>query len=458
MTGFTAADLVLATGGILTRGDENQEIQCISTDSRSDLSPNGLFVPIRGERTDGHLYIKGAASVGAAAVIYEEDLDPATADLVWVRVPDTKKALIDIGIYLRKRLSCRVACVAGSVGKTTTREMVALALSAGFQTFKTEKNFNSQIGVPIMISRVPEDTEALVLEVGISEFHEMEQIAPVADPDLVVYTNIGVAHIENLLTRENIFREKFKLAQQMKPGSPVIVNGDNDILGKLDDSCGYRIIKYGFGEGCEVRALAVRQEGGRNVFDCDCFGEKLTVRLQMAGQHMIMNALAALAAAHEWQVPLEKAAEKLESFTGFAGRQRITRQGGMTFIEDFYNASPDSMRASLGVLKEMACEGRKIAVLADMKELGEKAPVFHREVGEYAASVRPDLLVCVGELAKELAKGASSADGLQIACFDTNAQAAEYLRKEAKAGDLILFKGSNSMKLGEICEALKTEA
>ena len=455
MTGITAADLVLATGGVLTKGNANQIVERISTDSRSDLSPNGLFVPIKGERTDGHLYIKGAASKGAVCVIYEEDCDTDQADIAWIRVKDTKKALLDIGSWLRKRLDAKVVAVTGSVGKTTTREMVAIALSASYRTFRTEKNFNSQIGVPIMMSRVPEDTEALVLEVGISEFGEMAQVAPVVNPDITVYTNIGVTHIENLLTRENIFSEKFKLAQQMKPGSTVIVNGDDDILGKLTEECGYHIVRYGLGENCDVRGCNIRHEEGWNVFDVNCHGEKLTVRLQMAGNHMVMNALAALSAAWECKVPLTEAARKLEAFTGFAGRQKITRHAGYTFVEDFYNASPDSMRASLSVLKEMSCEGRKIAVLADMKELGENTRRFHREVGEFAAGSDVSLLVCIGELARELADGASQKGMTNIHCFDTNQDAAEFLKAQIRPGDLILFKGSNSMKLNEVCDAVK---
>ncbi len=451
----TAADLARAAGGMITKGDPEQPIGCISLDSRSGLEPDGLFVPIPGAKTDGHRYIAGAAAAGAKTVIYSEDCDLDSADITWIRVEDTTEALQAFGRYLRAKVTAPVACVAGSVGKTTTREMTALALSGRYKTFCTQKNFNSQLGVPIMVSRIPEDAEAVVLEVGISEFHEMEKIAPVAAPDMTIYTNIGVSHIENLKTRENIFTEKFKLAQAMKPGSPLILNGDNDLLSKVDASCGYRILFYGFGENNDVRAFNLREEDSYSVFDADVCGHPVTVRLQMAGRHMVMNALAALAAAYVWDVPLEAAAEKLTTFIGFAGRQKIRKSNGYRVIEDFYNASPDSMKAALSVLSEMSCSGKRVAVLADMKELGEREVEFHREVGEYAADKGVSVLVCVGALGREIGLAAKEKNpAIEVAFFDNNKEAALYTKECLTEGDLVLLKGSNSMKLSEVSEEL----
>ncbi|MBR1814739.1 MAG: UDP-N-acetylmuramoyl-tripeptide--D-alanyl-D-alanine ligase [Lachnospiraceae bacterium] len=456
MKHVTAADLAKACGGVLTQGNPEQPVEIISTDSREGLSPNGLFVPLIGAKTDGHKYIAGAVEHGAVCTLCSEDVDVSGLDIACIRVEDTEKALFAIALFLRKRLNVKMTAVTGSVGKTTTREMTGIALSAKYQTFRTEKNFNSQYGVPIMLSRVPEDCEAVVLEAGISEFGEMDLIAPMIAPDVTIMTMIGVSHLEFFKTRENIFREKFKLAQAMKPGSYLIVNGDNDLLGQLDESCGYQLIRFGFGENNDVRATALRRENGRNVFDVDCRGEKLTVSLLMAGEHMILDALAALAAASVWGVPLKDAAALLEEYAGYAGRQAITEAGGIRMIEDFYNASPDSMRAALSVLSQMECDGKKIAVLADMKELGEDAEKFHAEVGRFAASKDLSRLICVGELAREIAASAFEANSeLAVSCFDTNREAYEALEEEVQSGDLILFKGSNSMNLKEICAWLK---
>ena len=454
---LTVREIVEATGGTLVKGNPDQVIGEISVDSRSGLANQGLFAAIVGEKTDGHRYIAGAKEAGAAAVLYSQDREP-DCDLAWIRVEDTVKGLQDIGRYCRSRLRIPVVAVTGSVGKTTTREMIALALSARYRTFRTKKNFNSQLGVPITVSQISDEDEAAVLELGMSEIGEMEQIVPIAAPDLVVFTNIGVTHIENLGSRENIFREKFKLAEAMKPGSPLILNGDNDMLSRVDESCGYRVIFYGLGENCSVRGTNLHREGDENVFTADCHGRKVEVRLQAAGEHMVRNALAALAAAWELGVDPEEAARMLRTYGGFAGRQMIETIGGVTVIDDYYNASPDSMKAALGVLSGMECAGKRVAVLANMNELGPDSPAFHEEVGREAAARQVDLLITVGELAEKIAEGAASASRtMEIRSCRTNEEAFAALKERIRPGDLLLLKGSNSMKLGQIRDALAAQ-
>lgn len=464
---MTVQDMVTAAGGVLVKGDPVARIGEISVDSRSGLSDDGLFVAIPGEKTDGHRYIEGARASGAAAVLYCRDVTPGPdapsveekeggrPDFAWIRVPDTRKALQAVGAFCRERLTIPVLAVTGSVGKTTTREMTALALSAKYRTFKTEKNYNSQLGVPIMLSRIGPEYQAAVLEAGMSEPGEMARLAPIIRPDLTIFTNIGVTHIENLGSREAIFREKFELARAMKPGSPLIVNGDNDILSRLDDSCGYRVIRYGLGENCQVRAEEIRTEGVRTVFTAVCGEDRAAVRLQVAGEHMVRNALAALAAAKELSVPWQAAADRLGEYGGFAGRQLVEEIGGVTVICDYYNASPDSMKAALGVLAGMACEGCKTAVLADMNELGPDSAAFHREVGRAAAECGVTRLITVGERAQEIARGArETSRKMEIFSCKDNQEAADLLLRKLKKGDLLLLKGSHSMELGRIREKL----
>lgn len=450
---LTVGEIVNATGGVLTAGDPAQCVTDISVDSRSGLDHDGLFVALVGEKTDGHRYIAGAKEAGAVAVLYSKDMEP-NCDLAWIKVEDTVKALQAIGSYCRDRVQVPVAAITGSVGKTTTREMVALALSAKYRTFKTKKNFNSQLGVPITVSQIAPEDEAAVLELGMSEIGEMERIAAVARPDLTIFTNIGVTHIENLGSRENILKEKFELAKAMKPGSPLILNGDNDMLCKIDASCGYRVIFYGLGEHCHVRGTDLHMDGAVSVFTADCHGQKLEVRLQMAGEHMVMNALAALATAYELGVDLTDAAKALETYGGFAGRQMIETIGGVTLIDDYYNASPDSMRAALGVLNSMNCDGKRIALLADMKELGADEIRFHCEMGQETVKQHVDLLITVGELAAHIAESAKAlSEYIEVHTCKTNAEAFAVLKKQIAAGDVLLLKGSNSMKLGEIRDA-----
>jgi UDP-N-acetylmuramoyl-tripeptide--D-alanyl-D-alanine ligase len=449
---MTVQDIVDATGGTLIQGDPGQIVEDISVDSRSGLSRNGLFVAVAGEKTDGHRYIAGAKASGAVAVLVSEDIEPVP-DLAWIQVPDTTEGLQAIGRFCRSRIRIPVVAVTGSVGKTTTREMTALALSARYRTFKTKKNFNSQLGVPIMISQIGPEAEAAVLEAGMSEFGEMARIAPIIRPDITVFTNIGVTHIENLGSRENIFREKFELARAMNPGGTLIVNGDNDILGNLDESCGYRVIRYGLGENCQVRGEDIRREDGDNVFTADCHGKKITVRLAVAGEHMVMNALAALAAAWELGVDPEAAVEKLGVYGGYEGRQKTENIGGVTVIADYYNASPDSMKAALGVMESLDVAGKRVAVLANMNELGPDTRKFHREVGRAAAERGVDLLITVGDLAREIAEGAGeSPRNMEIYSCDTRKEAFGILKEKLGEGDILLLKGSNSMKLGEIRE------
>ncbi len=450
---LTVQEIVRATGGVLTAGDPTQIVQDISVDSRSGLEQDGLFVALVGEKTDGHRYIAGAKAAGAVAVLYSKDMEP-DVDLAWIKVEDTVRALQAIGSDCRARVQVPVVAITGSVGKTTTREMVALAMSAKYRTFKTKKNFNSQLGVPIMVSQIAPEDEAAVLELGMSEPGEMGRIAPIARPDLTVFTNIGVTHIENLGSRENILKEKFELARAMKPGSPLVLNGDNDMLSQIDVSCGYRVIFYGLGEHCQVRGTNLHMEGAESVFMAHCHEQVLEVRLHTAGEHMVMNALAALAVAYELGVDLTAAAQMLGTYGGFAGRQMIETLGGVTLIDDYYNASPDSMRAALSVLGSLDCTGKRVAVLADMKELGADEVKFHAEMGPTIAAQGVRLLITVGELAVHMAASAQAADlTMEVHTCRTNDEALQLLEARLAAGDTLLLKGSNSMKLGEIRDA-----
>lgn len=447
-------EILEAADGLLLRGDEMTPLCHISIDSRA-MRGADLFVPLIGEKNDAHRFIGQAVENGAVAVLTSEhDRAPEGMSAAVIRVRDTRKALQDIGRYIRKNLKLPLVGITGSVGKTTTREMVAAALSAGFTTFKTPANHNSQIGVPLTLSEISAEDEIGVLELGMSEPGEMKIIAEIAAVDTAVITNIGVTHIENLGSRENILREKLHIQDGMRSGGVLFLNGDNDLLKNVSAKTGCETVRYGIGPSNDYRAESIAFENGMPSFVMVHGADRLPVNLTVLGEHNILNALAALAVADHYGVPLPLAAEKLRGWGGFKNRQQIYVNNGITIIDDTYNASPDSMKAGIRVLASLKDSRRRIAVLADMKELGDDSVRFHREIGAILAEQPVDELIAFGDLAKAIAEGAEGR--LKVTCFgeEDREAMARYLEGELREGDAVLLKGSNSMKLGPLAAHL----
>ena len=432
MDHITVRHIVEAVSGTLLCGDADTELKHISIDSRS-MRGADLFVPLIGEKSDAHRFLVQAMDNGAAAALTSEhEAAPEGFHGALIQVKDTKLALQTIGRCLRARLSIPLVGITGSVGKTTTREMVAAALSAKYKTFKTPANHNSQIGVPLTISEISENDE-------------------IAAVDSAVMTNIGVTHIENLGSRENILKEKLHIQDGMKAGGILFVNGDNDMLSTVHAKAGCHTVRYGLGADNDYRAEDLSYLDGFPSFTMVHGEVRVPVKLTVMGEHNVMNALAALAVADAYDVPLADAAEKLLEFGGFKNRQQIYHKNGYTIVDDTYNASPDSMKAAIGVLSSLPA-GRRIAVLADMKELGENTIQFHREVGAFLAEKPVDILVVYGELAQAIAEGAKKVKpDLHVVSFeeDEKEDMLDWLDAQIGEGDAVLFKGSNSMKLGE---------
>lgn len=474
MTGITVKELLEATGGNLLLGQEDQHAGHISLDSRK-MEGDDLFVPIVGERVDAHLFLCQAIASGAAAVFTSEhhrwedvkasvrqqcggnrEQEKKALGAAWIEVPDTKKALQDLGSFCRKRLTLPLVGITGSVGKTTTREMIAEALSAGFLVYKTPGNSNSQVGVPITIAEIPQSAEIGVIELGMSEPGEMERIARVARVDCAVMTNIGVAHIEQLGSQEHILEEKLHIQDGMPAEGILFLNGDDPLLASVVPKEGRKRVLYGLGRDCDYRAEDLHLEEGYPVFTAVHGDRSVRVRLQVMGSHMVSNAMAALAVADTYGLSMEKAALALGQFKGYKGRQQIFQWGGVTVIDDSYNASPVSMKAGLEVLASVKGEGRRIAVLADMKELGLEAVRFHEEIGAYIGEHPLDMVLLLGELASCIGSGMDAARAVTPHIeMDRLAQVEEWLDEHIKEGDCILFKGSNSMKLSEAVRHLK---
>lgn len=504
MEHVTVADLVKATGGKLLCGDPGAEVCHIKLDSRK-VEPGDLFVPLLGEKVDAHKFIPQVIRAGAAAVFTSEHdqplsiaemgqavgngknsavkrtevletvggaAEPAGEDLTsaaWICVDDTKKALQDLGRYMRARLSLPLVGVTGSVGKTTTRELIAAALSARYRTYKTPGNSNSQVGVPITLSEISEKDQVGVIELGMSEPGELTIIAQIARPQMAVITNIGITHIEQLGSRENIYKEKMTIQDGLPDGGVLILNGDDDMLRATKGRDGLRTVYYGTGENCDFRAEQIVLHDGKPEFVAVHGDERQVVRLSVLGKHNVMNALAAIAVCHECGMTMEEAAKGLLTFQGFRHRQQVFSGKRFTILDDSYNASPASMRAAFDVFKEIGAGRRHVAVLADMKELGEKVLLYHREVGVYAAETGVDLVVTLGEACHALAEGVREEAGRRVTeksgdqagveapdtqvveFLDIDGMTA-YLEKELCDGDCILFKGSNSMGLSALAD------
>ena len=458
MEHISVKEIAEAVGGRLLAGDPSSLVTGISIDSR-EAGEGCLFVPLIGEKNDAHRFIMTALSQGAAAVITSEHAETSEEvaasrqqrpEAAWIQVDNTRHALQLLGAFIRKRLVLPLVGITGSVGKTTTREMVAAALSAGYRVFKTPANHNSQIGVPLTLSKISKEDQIGVLELGMSEPGEMEVIAEIAAVDMAVITNVGVTHIENLGSRENILKEKLNIQRGMNPSGPLFLNSDNNLLCQVSGRDGRETIYFGTGEQADYRAVDISIKNGCPSFTMVHGDVRIPVTLSVMGEHNILNALAALAVADRNGVDLNAAAEKLGEFGGFKNRQQIYEVSGITIIDDTYNASPDSMKAGIKVLSSFDQCQRRIAVLADMKELGHDAALFHRQVGEFLAEQQVDALITLGELARQIGEGAlSRRPFLAVTSFEDKEKMTRFLEDFLKPGDCVLFKGSNSMKLGE---------
>ncbi len=454
---LTVRQIAEAAGGRLLCGDAAARVTSVCLDSRQ-LKPGCLFVPVVGERVDAHRFLGQAEEAGAAAAFTQEH-DSASGRMAWIRVPDTRRALQDLAAWHRSRFSIPVVGVTGSVGKTTTKEMVALALSASFSVLKTEGNRNSQLGLPLTLLGLSPADGAAVIEMGMSEFGEMARLAAVARPDYAVVTNIGVSHLENLKTQENIRSEKLHITDAFHEGSVLFLNGDDPLLAALRGKTACRTVFYGTQPWCGVRAEALQTSKDGSRFTAEVCGRRWPVEIPAPGRHNVLNALAALAVAFELcGGDCSGAVRALAQYRPPAMRQQIHTVGGVTVIDDSYNASPDSMRSSLDVLASLRGSGRCIAVLADMLELGDYSAQAHEQVGAYAAQAGADLLAAVGAAAEGYCRGAAGKSGLQARHFLQKADATAFLQREIQPGDVVLVKGSRGMKMEEIVHALLEDA
>ncbi|MCI9225296.1 MAG: UDP-N-acetylmuramoyl-tripeptide--D-alanyl-D-alanine ligase [Acutalibacter sp.] len=447
---YTLSEIAAMTGGKILGGDPDTAVTGFFTDSR-EARPGLMFVPIRGENLDGHSFIAPALEKGAAASFTDRPMEPAGPLLL---VEDCRAALQMAAQKHRERFCIPIVGVTGSVGKTTAKELAALAIGAGHNVLKTPGNANSQVGVPITVCAIDGGHTAAVVEMGVSMPGEMERIARVVKPTCGIITTIGTSHIEFMKSRENILSEKAKLADYLTPEAPLFVCGDNDLLASLDGGGRFRVVTFGLGESCQWRAVDIREDGEGQTFTCHApDGRVQQVRLPVPGGHIACDALAALAAADFLGVPLESAARALCGYTPPSMRQVISDVGGVCLIDDSYNASPDSMRSAIDLLAGRDIPGRRIAVLAGMRELGDYTRDGHLLTGAYARERGIDALIAVGELGGIIAEGFGSG-ALRAG---GNPEAWELLREMLRPGDAVLVKGSRGMKTEEIVNMIRRD-
>lgn len=448
MRKYTAKEIADITNGTILSGSTKICIDNIQYDSR-EVHKGSLFVPIKGAKTDPYQFIDSCFEKGASAVLTEY-FNEDCSDQTMIMVDNTLYALQAIAADYRQRMDINLIGVTGSVGKTSTKEMIAAALSCGLDVMKTQGNRNSQIGLPMTMFELEEHNEAAVIEMGMSEFGEMDRLCDVARPNMAVMTNIGKAHIENLKTQENILKEKFRITKHFDENSVLFINGDDPLLKTLHNKQSFRTVTFGLSEENDYHPEEIKTSGFSTTFICVRGDKRTDVRIPALGVHVIINALAAFAVGEALDLPPELITRGIAGYQNAPMRQQLHEMKGFLLIDDSYNASPEATKASIDVLKEAASGGKSIAVLADMLELGEEAPTEHYNVGKHLAEQGIDELITVGPLSENTAKGARENGCSKVSSFETNGDAYNYLKTVIEKDCAVLVKGSRSMRTDEI--------
>lgn len=462
MKNLTLENIAKACGGTYfgSEADKTREVSDVTMDSRT-AGEGSLFLAIPGERVDGHKFIPDVFAKGAAAVISEQKLqDPAGP---YILVKSSTQALKDIAEFYRSTLHIKIIGITGSVGKTSTKEMIAAVLSQKYNVLKTEGNFNNEIGMPLTLLRIREEHEVAVIEMGISDFGEMHRLAKIARPDICVMTNIGQCHLEFLHTRDGILKAKSEIFDYLKPDGVIILNGNDDKLSTIHEVKGIRPHRYFVEDGSAPRREDSYDICIRNIRDCGMEGmeadmvfpeETCQIHEAIPGIHNLYNAGAAACVGRAMGLTNAEIVSGIASAQTIAGRlNMIHLRDGIMVIDDCYNANPSSMKAALGVLSYAT--GRKIAVLGDMGELGDDTKAMHTQVGRAVAENHIDVLLCAGELSENMAKAAKEAGVPEVRHFDSRDALLEELEKTVRPGDAILVKASHFMGYPKIVKTLQ---
>ena len=456
MEPLTLTQIATFAGGSLSSGSGDASVSRVSTDSRT-LQAGDLFVPLRGENFDGHKFVEQAVERGAVGAMVEAGWKGNTPPgFGLIRVADSLAGYQTLAANYRASLRLKVIAITGSNGKTSTKDFVAATLAKKFRVTKTEGNFNNHVGLPQTMLAANRDDQIAVWEIGMNHPGEIAALAKLAAPDAAIITNVGVAHIEFMGSREAIATEKGALAEAVGPNGTVILNADDPFSEGIAKRTRAKVVLAGIENGM-VRATDITQHSTGSEFTILEGAHRCRAQLPVPGIHMVQNAMLAVAAGRLFGLSLEECAVGLASTPLTKARLQIKEIGGIDFIDDSYNANPDSMKAALRTLVELDTEGRRIAVLGEMGELGAESEAGHREVGEAAAALHVDELIAVGANGATIARAAEKAGLKNSAAVESAGEAAARLGKSAAPGDLILIKGSRSARMERVLEEFQKQ-
>ncbi len=427
--------------------DEKTEAKGVVLDSRL-LEEGYVFLATKGERVDGHKFIPSVFEKGALAVICEDVPEEMTGPCI--QVENSFVALKKLAAFYRQQLDITVIGITGSVGKTSTKEFVAGVLNTKYKVWKTQGNFNNEVGLPLTVLQLRDEHEIAVLEMGISDFGEMHRLSEIAKPEICVLTNIGQCHLEFLGDRDGVLRAKSEIFDYLNPNGMIFVNGDDDKLVTLKEKWKDRLICFGRNRSNDVYAVNEVSKGLLgSTMDIVGAMEVEGVQIPLPGEHMVLNALAAAAVAKHLKLSLDEIKEGIKKVQAVSGRSNLIPYEDFVLIDDCYNANPVSMKAAIDLLQ--SANGRKVAVLGDMFELGEEEEKLHYEVGEYAKN-KVDVLICVGKLAKEIYQGAlaARAEHQELLYLSDKDDVYKHLKEIIKPQDTILLKASHGMGFADI--------
>ncbi|MGL5615567.1 MAG: UDP-N-acetylmuramoyl-tripeptide--D-alanyl-D-alanine ligase [Sarcina sp.] len=444
-------ELVETTKGEVVKSPKNYKGIKLSTDTRQ-IEKDSIFLALKGKSFNGNEYAKKAIEMGATTVIVDEvlfDVNELSEDIAVIKVEDGLKALGDIARFYRKKLGLKVVGVTGSVGKTSTKDIVTALLSGKYNVFKTRENFNNHIGVPLMVLELDSSYDIAVIEMGMNHMGEIDYLVNIANPDVAMITNIGTVHLEHLKTQDNILKAKMEITNLFGKENLLVVNGDDERLGNLDN-LGFKLIKTGLSKDLSLKATDIKTDKLTSEFKVIDNGEEIDFSLQMAGIHNVSNFMLGYAIAKELGVTVEEMKKGLEENLDATGmRLELIKAHGYTVLNDCYNSSPEAARTSIDVF--MTIEGKRhIAVLGTMKELGVKSESCHREVGEYAKAKNIDAIFVFGPETEFFKEGF----GDNAFHFESKEDLINSLKSYIKEEDVILIKASRGLKFEEITKVL----
>jgi len=449
MNPLTLSQIAQLAGASLSSGDGRAIINKVSTDSRT-IRPGELFAALRGENFEGHDFVEGSAKAGATGALVDFNWAGSVPNnFVLLRVSDTLQAYQTLAANYRRSLPLKVLAITGSNGKTSTKDFAASVLARRFRVTKTEGNFNNHVGLPRTILEATSEDEVAVWEIGMNHPGEIAALSQVAAPDAAIITNIGVAHIEFMGSREAIAKEKGALAEAVAPQGTVILNADDSFSEGIAARTRAKVVLAGTIRG-SVRAIEIRQSAEGSEFTIVEGAHRCRAQLPVAGSHMVQNALLAVAAGRAFGLSVEECAAGLAAAPLTKARLQIKEIRGVQFLDDSYNANPDSMKAALRTLVELDVQGKRIAVLGEMRELGSESERGHREVGETAAMLGVNHLITIGDAAELIAEAARTAGLDKVSSARSTAEAAKLLGEIAEPGDLVLVKGSRAARTEEV--------